>query len=163
MTDDFITRARTLAERAHAGQVDKAGLPYIGHLERVAGYVDPADPLAQIAALLHDSIEDTSLTPPDLADHGIPALAIEAIELLTRHPDQNSEDYYQAIRENALAREVKLADLADNSDPARLALLPDALHARLTSKYAVAYRALGACVDDGNLRRARAQGAQEPA
>ncbi|OBI89766.1 guanosine-3',5'-bis(diphosphate) 3'-pyrophosphohydrolase [Mycobacterium sp. 1245805.9] len=151
-----------LAERAHAGQVDKAGFPYIGHLERVAGYVDPSDPLAQTAALLHDSIEDTSLTSYDLADHGIPAPAIEAIELLTRRPDQNAEDYYQAVRENALAREVKLADLADNSDPARLALLPDALHARLTRKYSAAYRALGACVDDGDLRRARAHGVQEP-
>jgi (p)ppGpp synthase/HD superfamily hydrolase len=161
--DDVITRARLLAERAHAGQLDKAGLPYIGHLERVASYVDPADPLAQTAALLHDSIEDTSLTAHDLADHGIPAPAIEAVELLTRRKEQDPEDYYQAIRENALAREVKLADLADNSDPARLALLPDAHQARLTRKYAAAYRALGACVDDGDRRRARAYGAPEPA
>ncbi len=61
MIDDGIDKARILAERVHAGQVDKAGLPYVGHLERVASYVDPADPLAQTAALLHDSIEDTSL------------------------------------------------------------------------------------------------------
>lgn len=82
---------------------------------------------------------------------------IEAIELLTRRPEQDPQDYYRAIRENPLAHEVKLADLADNSDPARLALLPDELQARLTRKYAAAYRALGARVDDGDRRRARAR------
>lgn len=157
---DLTDAARELAQCAHAGQFDKAGKPYIGHLERVASYVDPGNPLAMTAALLHDSIEDTSLTAQALLEHGIPAGAVEAIELLTRRPEQTPEDYYQAISEHPLAREVKLADLADNSDPARLALLPDSLRDRLTQKYAAAYRALGASVDDGEQRRARARGAQ---
>jgi len=109
---------------------------------------------------LHDSIEDTSLSAQDLVEHGIPADAVKAIELLTRRPEQTPEDYYQAISEHPLAREVKLADLADNSDPGRLALLPESLRARLTQKYAAAYRALGASVDDGYQRRVRARGVQ---
>ena len=160
MSHDLTSDARKLAERAHAGQLDKAGQPYIGHLERVASYVDPTDPLAVTAAFLHDSVEDTSLSTQDLLDHGIPADAVEVIELLTRRPEQTPEDYYQAISEHPLAREVKLADLADNSDPGRLALLPDSLRDRLTQKYAAAYRALGASVDDGDQRRARARGVQ---
>jgi len=160
MIHDVTSKAHELAERAHRGQFDKAGIPYIGHLERVASYVDPANPVAMTAALLHDSIEDTSLTAQDLLEHGIPAGAIEAIELLTRRPEQTPEDYYQAISEHPLAREVKLADLADNSDPVRLALLPDSVRAHLTQKYSAAYRALGANVDDGDRRRARARGAQ---
>jgi len=159
MTHDLTNKARTLAERAHTDQFDKAGLPYIGHLERVASYVDPTNPLALTAALLHDSIEDTSLTAQDLLEYGIPTAAIEAIELLTHRSEQSPEDYYQAISEHPLAREVKLADLADNSDPGRLALLPDSLRVRLTRKYLAAYRALGANVDDGDQRRARARSA----
>ena len=36
---DWVARARTLAMEAHAGQVDKAGHPYIGHVGRVAATV----------------------------------------------------------------------------------------------------------------------------
>jgi hypothetical protein len=157
MTDDFVSRARVLAETAHAGQLDKAGAPYFGHLQRVAGYTDPANPLAQAAAFLHDSIEDTPLTTEDLARQGIPAAAIEAIALLTRRPEQAPDDYYRAIKDHPLAREVKLADLADNSDPGRLARLPQEQRTRLAAKYAAAYRALGADADDGDFRRARAR------
>jgi (p)ppGpp synthase/HD superfamily hydrolase len=156
MNDEITTTADSLIDRVHAGQVDKAGMPYVGHLRRVASYVDPGDPLATITALLHDSLEDTPLTAADLADEGMPAQVIEAVELLTRRGDQSSDDYYRAIRGHPLAREVKLADLADNSDPARLAQLPDATRARLMRKYTTAYRALGADTVDGERRRARA-------
>lgn len=156
MDQPITTTADELIDQAHAGQVDKAGLPYVGHLRRVASYVDTQDPPAVASALLHDTLEDTSLTAAELADRGIPAPVIEAVELLTRHDDQSPDDYYQAIRRNPLAREVKLADLADNSDPARLAQLPDATRNRLIQKYATAYRALGAEDVDGERRRARA-------
>lgn len=154
-----ITAANELIEVAHAGQVDKAGLPYVGHLRRVASYVVSGDKLAIATALLHDTLEDTSLTAADLADHGIPVPVIEAVELLTRRSNQPPEDYYRTIRRNPLAQEVKLADLADNSDPARLDQLPDATRARLRRKYSAAYRALGVDEVDGQRRRARAKSA----
>lgn len=68
---------------------------------------------------------------------------VTAVELLTRTPTVEPATYYARIRANALATKVKLADLADNSDPERLALLDEATRTRLAAKYAVAYEALG--------------------
>jgi (p)ppGpp synthase/HD superfamily hydrolase len=153
---DPITTADAIAAEAHAGQVDKAGMPYVGHVRRVASYVDPADTDAVVAALLHDVIEDTGIDAAELRDRGVAPAAIDAIELLTRRSDQPSASYYQRISEHPTAREVKLADLADNTDPDRLATLPESDRARLTQKYAGAYAALGADFDDGTRRGSRA-------
>ena len=153
---DPIARADAIAAQAHAGQVDKAGQPYVGHVRRVASYVDPTNTEARVAALLHDVMEDAGITTAELADQGIPVEAIDAVELLTRRAEVASADYYQRIRDHPIAREVKLADLADNTDPARLATLSEPDQARLTRKYADAYQALGADFDDGTRRRARA-------
>ena len=155
---DPISTADAIAAAAHASQVDKAGMPYVGHVRRVASYVDPAIPAAVVAALLHDVIEDSGVTAAELADRGIPTEAIDAVELLTRRANQQPADYYRCIREHAIAREVKLADLADNTDPARMATLSESDRDRLTRKYATAYQALGADFDDGTRRRSRAPG-----
>lgn len=150
---DIIAAADAIAATAHAHQVDKAGKPYVGHVRRVASYVDPDNPEARTAALLHDVMEDCGITAAELAAQGIPVAAIDAVELLTRRDDQPPADYYKAIRNHPIAREVKLADLADNTDPARLEKLSEADRTRLKSKYAAAYEALGADFDDGTRRR----------
>ena len=152
---DHIATADAIAATAHASQVDKAGKPYVGHVRRVASYVDQTNTDAVVAALLHDVMEDAGITAADLADRGVPAQAIEAVELLTRRRDQKPAEYYQRIRDHPIAREVKLADLADNTDPTRLAVLSESDRARLTRKYAGAYRALGAHPDDGTRRRSQ--------
>jgi (p)ppGpp synthase/HD superfamily hydrolase len=155
---DHIDTADAIAAAAHASQVDKAGNPYVGHVRRVASYVDQTITDAVVAALLHDVIEDSGITASDLADQGVPARAIEAVELLTRRDGQKPADYYQRVRDHPIAREVKLADLADNTDPTRLAVLGESDRARLTRKYADAYRALGADPDDGTRRRSQVAG-----
>ncbi len=153
---DPIAMADAIAAEAQAGQADKAGMPYVGDVRRVASYVDPANTDAAAAALLYDVIEDTGINAAELRDRGIAPAAIDAIELLTRRSDQPSATYYQRISEHPTAREVKLADLADNTDPDRLATLPESDRARLTQKYGGAYAALGADFDDGARRRSRA-------
>ena len=150
---DPIAVADAIAAEAHAGQVDKAGMPYLGHVRRVASYVNPANTDAVVAALLHDVIEDTGITAAELRDRGIAPAAIDAIALLTRRSDRPTAEYYQRISEHPTAREVKLADLADNTDPDRLARLPESDRQRLTQKYGGAYAALGADFDDGARRR----------
>lgn len=57
MSDDIVSRAKDLAIRAHADQVDKAGRPYIEHVARVAAAVSD-DPVAEAVAWLHDVLED---------------------------------------------------------------------------------------------------------
>ena len=55
-----VEAAKALATRAHSGQTDKAGLPYITHPERVAGRLDT--PEEQVVGWLHDTVEDTEVT-----------------------------------------------------------------------------------------------------
>jgi hypothetical protein len=109
----------------------------------------PSDLSTVAAALLHDVLEDTSTTPAELLEQHLPADVVDTVQLLTRKPQQQAADYYREIRAHAMAREVKLADLAGNTDPDRLAQLPEALHLRLVRKYADADEALGAGLEDG--------------
>ncbi len=138
MSDDIVSRAKALAIRAHAAQVDKAGRPYIEHVDRVAAEVSD-DPEAEAVAWLHDVMEDC---PDVLIDvRWFPIRVIEAVQTLTR--DRSSNDwYYFWIKASPLALRVKLADIADNANEDRLALLDEKTAARLRRKYAKAITAL---------------------
>lgn len=145
MTIDRIADA--IAASAHAGQTDKAGNDYITHPRRVAARVQPQTAENRAAALLHDVLEDTSVTAEDLAAAGVPDGVIAAVRLLTRSKDVPSTEYYEAIRTDPIALAVKLADIADNTDPSRLALLDSATQDRLRAKYAAALTALGTALE----------------
>lgn len=103
---------------AHEGQVDKSGLPYLLHPVHLAEQMSTEEEIC--AALLHDTIEDTSLTPDDLRREGIPERVVQALLLLTHDPEVPYMDYVRKIRQNGIARKVKLADLKHNSDLSRL-------------------------------------------
>ncbi len=137
-------RAETIARAAHAGQVDKTGAPYIDHPRRVAARVEADE--AQAVAWLHDVVEDTTVTLDELAEQ-FPASVVEAVDVLTRR-DGDGDGYYVRVRANPLALVVKLADIADNTDPARQAALDAATRQRLGLKYAHAREMLG-CSDSG--------------
>ena len=78
------------------------------------------------------------MTEIDLRTAGIPEPVVVAVAALTHRADQTRDEYYEAVRTNELALRVKLADIDDNSDPARLALLPAAVAERLATKYQLA-------------------------
>lgn len=137
---DLVERAKDLAHRAHAGQVDKAGRPYIEHVARVAARV-AGDDEAEAVAWLHDVMEDATQFSGEVARY--PDYVFFAVTRLTRVRGLPDEAYYQRIRQNELALRVKLADIADNMDEARLALLDEATSNRLRRKYAKALEALG--------------------
>lgn len=145
MSDDLVQRAKDLAHRAHAGQVDKAGKPYIEHVARVAGAVSD-DPFAEAVAWLHDVIEDTAGDEQNRIGHHIedsfPAAVVNAVLALTRFEGYPEGNYYADIREDEIALRVKLADIADNSDELRLTLLGEETAERLRRKYARAIQAL---------------------
>lgn len=109
---DEFSIALELATRAHYGQVDKLGEPYILHPIRVM--LNFTDEKLRIIALLHDTIEDTDLELSDLDDAGFSDSVILAIESLTKLPDENYIDYLVRVKNNHLAKEVKLADIKDN-------------------------------------------------
>ena len=139
--DSLVERAKALAYRAHAGQVDKAGRPYIEHVARVAAAVSN-DSDAEAVAWLHDVKEDCAWFASEV-DKQFPMEIVWPVDLLDR-TGTPEHFYYARIKKNPLALRVKLADIADNADESRLALLDEKTADRLRRKYSKALEALGA-------------------
>jgi (p)ppGpp synthase/HD superfamily hydrolase len=129
-----VNDAIAIARTAHTGQTDKAGRPYIEHPLRVMDRVDTDE--QRMAAVLHDVLEDTSVTVGDLRAAGCPEAVITAVQALTKRPGEPLADSMDRTAADPIARAVKLADIADNSDPRRLGLLDPATAERLRRKYA---------------------------
>lgn len=114
---DLTERAMLLAYRAHDGQLDKAGIPYIFHPYHLAEQMLTEAEVC--VALLHDVVEDSAVTIEEIATAFPPEIA-EAVRLLTHDKETPYLDYIRGLQHNALARKVKLADLLHNSDESRL-------------------------------------------
>lgn len=113
-----LERAIAIAATAHASQLDKAGQPYILHPLRVMLRLQSEH--ARMAAVLHDVVEDTDVTLQQLVAEGFPPQVIAAIEALTKRPGESRLQAAQRAAVNPLAREVKLADNAENMDLSRI-------------------------------------------
>ena len=109
-------RALKIAYDAHAGQVDHSGVPYVFHPYHLAEQMD--DEISCTVALLHDVIEDTPVTADEL-EREFPREVMDAVLLLTHDDQTDYFDYVKRIRINPIAKKVKLADLAHNSDETR--------------------------------------------
>ena len=110
--------AMQLAYRAHAGQTDKAGWPYFHHPLHIAEQMK--DEASTIVALLHDVVEDTDYKLEDIRSMGFGDDVTDALSLLTHEKSAPYFDYVAKIKENPIAKAVKLADLKHNSDLTRL-------------------------------------------
>ena len=110
--------ALKLCFEAHKEQVDKSGMPYVFHPFHLAEQMETEE--TTIVALLHDLVEDTDYTIEDLTSMGFGKNITDAIALMTHADDVDYMDYVSAIKENPIARAVKLADLRHNSDLTRL-------------------------------------------
>lgn len=115
---DLTKKAMRLCYEAHSGQVDKSGLPYVLHPFHLAEQMDDED--STIVALLHDVVEDTSISFDVIHSMGFGPIVIEALMCLTHDEEMPYEQYIELIKENPLATKVKLADLEHNSDITRL-------------------------------------------
>lgn len=115
---DLTRKAIVYAYNAHEGQLDRGGIPYIFHPYHLAEQM--TDELTACAALLHDVMEDTATTADDLRKEGFPEEVIEAVTLLTHDDDIAYMDYVAKLSKNKIAKTVKLADLAHNSDVTRV-------------------------------------------
>lgn len=135
----LLEKALQIATNAHIYQVDKAGSPYIFHPIRVSDrcYTDEE----RIVALLHDTIEDTNITPEYLLSEGFPRNIVDAILSVTRNEEESYEDFVKRSYLNPIGRQVKIHDLEDNMDITRLEQIMEKDLARL-NKYLKAYRYL---------------------
>ena len=134
-----LESAIALAAKAHAGQKDLAGEPYILHPLRVMLKV--ASEPERIVAILHDVVEDTNHTLDDLRLAGCSPEVVDAVDRLTRREGEDYFDYVARAAEHPLARRVKIADLEDNMEWRRLKGRTDVDRDRL-ARYAEAYRRL---------------------
>ena len=118
--ESLYNKAVMIAQEAHKGQMDKGGNPYIEHPLYVASQVETFE--LKMIAVLHDTLEDSSLTAEDLTAAGLPGCVVEAIVVLT-HEDGNEEaylDYIRRVAENDMAARVKKEDLKHNMDMSRI-------------------------------------------
>ncbi|MDD6232118.1 HD domain-containing protein [Frisingicoccus sp.] len=111
-------KALCIAYKAHEGQVDKTGVPYIFHPFHLAESM--TDENSTIVALLHDVIEDTDWTIDDLEKEGFNEDILTALKLMTHNPAEPYMDYISRLSTCPVARQVKLADLYHNSDRTRV-------------------------------------------
>ena len=128
-----------LCFEAHKDQTDKSGLPYVFHPFHVAEQMP--DEITTIVALLHDVIEDTSYTLRDLQEMGFDPDVLEALALMTHDKNDSYMDYVTRIKDNDIARTVKLADLRHNSDLTRMDEIDQAALKRV-EKYKAAMQLL---------------------
>lgn len=115
---NMVKTAMNIAYRAHEGQYDKSGVPYIFHPYEVAHAMTTEDEIT--TALLHDVVEDTNITFEDLIDAGISEPVIESLKLLTHNDETPYPDYVKKLKSNNIARKVKLADLKHNRNITRI-------------------------------------------
>ena len=124
-----LERAIEIASSAHAGQVDKAGQPYIFHPIRVMNRVETEH--EKMAAVLHDVVEDTPITLANLAHEGFPAAVLQAIDALTKREGETRLEAALRAAADPIARAVKLADNAENMDLSGIASPTEKDYARL--------------------------------
>lgn len=118
----LLDRAITLAVSAHAGQVDKAGAPYILHPLRIM--LRQPDGGRRIAAVLHDVVEDGGVALDAIrSDFG--DVVADAVDALTRRDGESYDEFVGRCAGNAVARDVKRADIEDNLDLSRLPAVTD--------------------------------------
>jgi putative GTP diphosphokinase len=113
-----LIKAFLLCMVKHWKQKDKAGKRYVWHpihvMINVKGYNE------KIVALLHDIVEDTDVTIPDLKNLKFSKEVVEAVDVISKKKDQEYFSYLKLIKDNSIAKKVKIEDLKHNSDLKRL-------------------------------------------
>ncbi len=114
----MLEKAIHIAVEAHAGQLDKAGMPYILHPMRVmlAGQTEEE----MICGILHDVIEDTPVSIDMIRKEGFSENVLTALEAVTKRNGESYDDFIERIAMNPLAVNVKLYDLHDNLNRTRI-------------------------------------------
>jgi (p)ppGpp synthase/HD superfamily hydrolase len=134
-----VEDAVSIAARAHRGQKDKAGAPYLLHPLRLMLRMDTE--AAMMAAVLHDVVEDTEWTLERLREAGFSDEVLEAVDCLTHREGESYQQFVERVRTNPIARQVKIADLEDNMNVRRINQLGPRDLERL-EKYHRAWRVL---------------------
>ncbi|MCO8120627.1 HD domain-containing protein [Stieleria sp. TO1_6] len=148
-----LDKALEIAAKAHAGQTDRQGQPYILHPIRVMMGVQ--DEAARIVGILHDVVEDTAVTLDELRSEGFSAQVIESLKRVTHQDGQTYAQYVVQCKSDAVSRDVKLSDLRDNANLSRLRLQANSFDqdsARM-HRYALSYQFLTDQISESDYLR----------
>ena len=137
----LLEKALGIALEAHQGQTDRQGAAYILHPLRLLAKF--RDPTLQLIAILHDVVEDSPVTLQNLLDEGFSQTVVDAVDALTRRPEEPYEHLIARAAENDLAKQIKLADLEDHMGLCRYQYLDEEGMLR-SQRYHRAYRILTA-------------------
>ena len=148
-----LDEALVLVATHFRGITDKSGEPYVLHCIRAMMSVDSMD--AKLIAVMHDLVEDTPMTLDELREHGFSDAVLTGVKLVTHEDSVSYEDYIVRLKANPLAREVKLADLKDNTSLSRTLYREDSnsRDAIRIQKYVLSYQFLTDQVDEESYRR----------
>ncbi|GAA2240764.1 MULTISPECIES: phosphohydrolase [Kitasatospora] len=147
-----LAEVEALAADAHAGQLDRIGEPYLGHLRAVSAGLAPFGVGLQMAGLLHDVLEDTDLGADDLLCAGVPFGVVETVRRVTKAPGAAYQAMLRQITTDYSATLLKIADNAHNSVPARAERLPAPDRERLAARYRAAREVLWPAVAAADVR-----------
>lgn len=112
---DLVLRAKNFAQMAHINQFRRDGItPYFHHVDGVARLVKPQKPEYIAAAYLHDVLEDTDYSSVDLIKAGFPKMVVNAVLILTKFDHISYDEYLKKVKENVIAKAVKIADMTYN-------------------------------------------------
>ena len=126
----ILEKAALICVTKHQGQRDKAGAAYFQHPMRVAMNCEKDE--EKIVALLHDTIEDTDVTPEWLKQQGFSDEIVEAMLSVTRNPGEDYQEFVARAKKNPIGRIVKIHDLEDNLNVLRLSEISPDMAERLT-------------------------------
>ncbi|NQW89631.1 HD domain-containing protein [Curtobacterium sp. VKM Ac-2861] len=147
MTSDLVRLAHEVASKAHAGQVDKVGRPYIEHPTAVAERLTTDD--EQVVGFLHDVVEDTDIALAELRAMGFTVEQVLAVDAMTKRRGEPLEKSMARVLADPIAPRVKRADVSHNAGPTRLATITDeATRTRLQRKYERTAVLLGTTLPD---------------
>ena len=114
----MLEKAILIATKAHCGQLDKGGQPYILHPLRIMQSCNTD--LEKICAVLHDIIEDTNISLNELREEGFSEEVLVILDLLTKKEQEEYSTFIDRISKNETACRVKIADLQDNMNLSRI-------------------------------------------
>jgi (p)ppGpp synthase/HD superfamily hydrolase len=117
--ESLLQTAIAIAAKAHEGQIDKAGKPYLAHPLFVMENVNSIE--EKIVAVLHDAVEDSELTLEQLTSEGFPEVIVKAIAAITKIEGEAYAAYLERVIANPIALRVKIADVTHNLDLRRIA------------------------------------------
>lgn len=150
----LFDKAKIIAEKVHANQVDKKGYPYMAHVIDIASRVSHLGESYQIVGLLHDALEDAKSISfrSEITKEIESTFDIEIINAIKAMTKVSGEDYFKSylprLRNDKIAIKVKIADSSHNLSKAHL-IEDRVFQNKLREKYIKVLDVLG---EDG-LRR----------